>query len=553
MRLINCLVLFLLPLSICAQNTVGLITYDPAQTYDGYSLIYPHNQPNVYLLDNCGEYVHKWEDSMVYRAGNTAYILDNGNLVKCKRHSNIGSDPIWAGGGGAIVEIRNWENDLLWSFELNDSTARLHHDIAMHPNGNIFMIAWENFSASTAIQEGRDSALLSTDEFWPDYIIEVKPIGTDSFQIVWEWHAMDHIIQDHDSTKNNFGVVGDHPELININYGSAGGNPDWMHSNSIDYNPLLDQILLSVPTFSEVWIIDHSTSTAQAASHSGGASGRGGDLVYRWGNQAAYDNGDTTDQKLFYQHDAHWVDRHLTAAHPDFGKVMVFNNRVSSSTSTVNMFNPVFDSYGWNYPMNGQIWGPNTFDYEYAATPSSAIYSDILSSAQVLENGNKLICVGRSGYNFELNSNDEIIWEFENPFIGGVPASQGDTIPLSANLMFQMKKYPADYSGFAGRDLSQKGFIEFNPDTTFCDQILAVEELVENNFLSIYPNPSSDYLIFKSEKVGLQRISVFNQKGQLFKKYDLRESLEIDCSKWSGGEYFIQLEGKQVYKVILIK
>ena len=51
------------------------------------------------------------------------------------------NDPIWAGGGGATVERRTWDNEVLWSYTLNDSTGRLHHDIEVKPKGNVFAIA----------------------------------------------------------------------------------------------------------------------------------------------------------------------------------------------------------------------------------------------------------------------------------------------------------------------------------------------------------------------------------------------------------------------------
>ena len=44
-----------------------------------------------------------------------------------------------------------------------------------------------------------------------EHINEVEPVCLDSGIIVWEWHAIDHLIQDHDSTKANYGVVADHP------------------------------------------------------------------------------------------------------------------------------------------------------------------------------------------------------------------------------------------------------------------------------------------------------------------------------------------------------
>ena len=183
MKFLRYLFLLLLTTPLVAQNTVGLLSYQPAKTYDGYNLLYPHNQPNVYLLDNCGEVVHVWEDDTDFRPGNTAYLLEDGRLVKTKRPAAVAGNPIWAGGGGAIVEIRSWDNDLLWSFERNDEFERLHHDIAITPEETILMIVWENKTREEAIQAGRDSMLLPDNELWPDYILEVDP---ETDEIVWE-------------------------------------------------------------------------------------------------------------------------------------------------------------------------------------------------------------------------------------------------------------------------------------------------------------------------------------------------------------------------------
>ncbi len=91
--------------------------------------------------------------------------------------------------------------------------------------------------------------------------------------IVWEWYAWDHLIQDYNASKENYGVVGDHPELIDINYGISSSLSDWLHANSIDYNEKFDQILISVHNFNEIWVIDHSTTLEEAAGHTGGRVG----------------------------------------------------------------------------------------------------------------------------------------------------------------------------------------------------------------------------------------------------------------------------------------
>jgi len=156
-----------------AQFTVGLVNYDPVSAYSGYNLIYPHNQSNVYLLNNCGEIVHVWEGEPDTRPGNAVYILEDGRIVKTSRPASIANDPIWAGGGGATIEIRDWDNNLEWSYTLNDEDFRLHHDIEVIDNGGeitILAIAWERKTLEEVIAAGRDTTVLESDELWPDYI-----------------------------------------------------------------------------------------------------------------------------------------------------------------------------------------------------------------------------------------------------------------------------------------------------------------------------------------------------------------------------------------------
>ncbi|MDE0871536.1 MAG: hypothetical protein OSA37_06430, partial [Flavobacteriales bacterium] len=145
-RTLTCLILAcLISLSSWSQttNTVGTIAFDPALAAPGYTLIYPHNQPNAMLLNFCGEVVHQWTNDDDRRPGNTAYLRPNGNLVWTHRSSNVTTDAIWSGGGGSTIEVKSWDNESIWSYTLNDSTGRFHHDIAPLGNGHILAIAWE--------------------------------------------------------------------------------------------------------------------------------------------------------------------------------------------------------------------------------------------------------------------------------------------------------------------------------------------------------------------------------------------------------------------------
>ena len=222
-----------------------------------------------------------------------------------------------------------------------------------------------------------------------------KPVGTNAGNIVWEWHVWDHLIQDFDLVQDNYDVVADHPELVDVNgwvEGNKGIMPFWNHMNSIDYNADLDQIILSVRGNSELWVIDHSTSTAEAAGHSGGNSAKGGDLLYRWGNPITYDAGSEGDQMLFDQHDAQWIETGC----PGAGNILIFNNGLSRDYSSIDEIIPPVDAFG-DYDLTvGSAYQPADLTWTYTADPPTSLYSEAISGTQRLPNGNTLICDGVS-------------------------------------------------------------------------------------------------------------------------------------------------------------
>lgn len=531
-----------------SQNTVGLLDLE-VELYDpGYNLLFPHNQSTVFLINECGEVVHEWTDSVDFRPGNGVYLTENGDIIKCKRSKTSAvNDPIWAGGGGESVEIRNWDNELLSSFTLNDSLFRLHHDVAPMPNGNILMIVWEAISGEDAIDNGRDPSLLDSDKVWSLAIFEWDPsIDT----IVWEWHAWDHLVQDFDPSMSNYGVVHDSPHKINVNY-ALNGHPDWLHTNSIDYNPVLDQIALSVPHFDELWIIDHSTTTEEASSSIGGNAGKGGDLLYRWGNPLAYNKGDTTSQKLYFQHDVHWIDPMATEGDDDFGKLLLFNNRLPNDLSSTNIIQTAVSDF--NYSLEDGVFLPSDFE-RTVFHPSSSEFSHSVSvsSAQMLPNDNLLILSGRWGYAYELTPDNELAWEYRIPLKGGSPVTQGDTLAIGNNFTFRMKRYPLDFPAFEGKELAPKGYIELMPDTSFCNSLIdvSIPQMNHTEDVVIFPNPATDFLNVEVSDLTNLEYQIYNIQG----KTVLHGSLDlvnhrIDIKSLFSGIYFIRI-GNQNYKFI---
>ena len=267
--------------------------------------------------------------------------------------------------------------------------------------------------------------------------------------MVWEWHLWDHLVQDYDKTKANYGNVAEHPELVNVNYGEdalapiantkagqdklksigyVGGqrgrgrpaaNPDWTHANGVAYNPDLDQIILSVHAFSEFWVIDHSTTTAEAASHKGGKGGKGGDLLYRWGNPRAYRAGTKADQRLFSQHNAHWISKGL----PGAGHCWCSTTAAAGRAAIIPRW------MSWSFPSIRRDGTPLSRETPTARTSRSGataprksrdFYSFFISGAQRLANGNTLICSGANGTFFEVTPEKEIVWKYVNPVKGGL-------------------------------------------------------------------------------------------------------------------------------------
>lgn len=530
-----------------SQNTVGVIARIDSLAEAGFNLFYPPGQPNVYLLDNCGRIMHTWADSADFVPGNWAILRKDGILVKGKRNSDTSNDPIFAGGGGAFLELRDWDNSILWSIEINDSNFRLHHDFVPLSNGNILAVVWIRKSENEAISAGRDTALLPNDEVWSEAVWEIQPIGTDSFDVVWEWEVWDHLVQDYDSSKANYGNPAENSELVNLNFvGSSMGSADWLHINSIDYNQDLDQILLSVPTFNEIWIIDHSMTTAEAASHSGGLSGIGGDLMFRWGNPMAYSRGDSTDTKLGFQHDAHWVEQQLNANEADFGKIMVFNNRIGGDYSTVDILQPDWNQTDWKYELIDSTFAPDSADWKYSAPNPQDFFSSVTSSAQRMKNGNTLVCLGRPGRVIELSATGEIVWEYRNPMWAGQPVNQGDTVLEPFGIMFRMHRYFPEYSGFHGKSMVAGDYVELNPDTTQCNlPVVGIPESGRRH-MQVYPNPAEDYIVIRcSEDV---RIDILDARGKMVMQTN--SNRRTDMSTIPAGIYFIRSQKNRYGKFI---
>jgi len=538
MRLIY-LAILLLNFSLNAQNTIGVLS-NSEKSFNGYTLFTA--QTETYLINNCGEVINQW--SSEYQSGKSVYLLKNGNLLRAAKFDNSN---INFGGVGGRIELFDWEGNLTWEYNYSTDQFRQHHDIFPLPNGNILMLAVTVVNKTNAIQLGRNPANLPEDELYNEQILELEPIGTNSANVVWEWNIIDHLIQDFDNSKDNFGVISENPQLIDINFlGLSNGNANWLHVNSIQYNAQLDQIILSTRHFNEIYIIDHSTTTLEASTHLGGIYGKGGDILYRWGNPITYKQGTNTDQKLYGQHYPHWIPQGFT----DEDKIILFNNGFNRDTqfSEVNILNPPTDSPGFYSYNANTAFGPENPFYIYTNPVTTDFYSPILSSAQRLQNGNTLICEGTSGHFFEIDSNNTIVWQYINPAGASGIMSQGDNPDFSANSIFRVKKYAPEYAAFNGKDLTPGLPIEINPDLSNCDVLSIKENIITD--IKIFPNPVENLISIKS-KEKISKIEVFNLFGKIVHRNTNKNRINI--SDLTSGIYMLKIHSfnKVVYKKII--
>ena len=527
---------------VFTQPTVGLIQHLPGSTDDGYVLFAPMTSGQTFLIDKCGRNLHSWSSN--YFPGLSTYFLPDGILLRTANTNN----PIFSPGGrGGMIEKIDWNNNIVWHYQVSDSIFCQHHDVKQMPNGNILVIAWALKTNAEAIAAGSIPNILSG-FLLSEKIMEIQPLGVDSAAIIWEWHAWDHLIQDFDSTLVNFGDIAAHPELIDLNYrATASEQVDLIHFNSVDYNPQFDQILVSSLYYNEVWIIDHSTTTAQAATHSGGNSGKGGDLIYRWGNPYVYGNGTLNDKKLFGQHSASWIE----PGFPMAGDILVFNNglgRPAGNYSTIDIIVPPVDVNG-NYTLTIPYLPVNSI-VKYIAPVPTDFFAKNLSGAQMLDNGNLLICEGQRGAFFEVDTLSNVVWRYINPVGPDGPIQQG-SIPGNFQV-FRCCFYPDNYSGFMSYNISPGDPLELNPLPNSCFLATGGSIIKNDDNVQIFPNPVSDYIYITSENETYAS-EMYDPSGRLVLTAKNQEVISV--KDLPNGLYYIsvRLTGKlPVRKKIIV-
>ena len=409
-------------------SIVSADAFDGLTLFSVYSDEPEENDHYTILMDNDENIIQSWAHDR--GAASMSYLLSDSTLIYPYRQEN---PSMCNGGVGGGISHYAWDGDLIWSYEFSSDGYQHHHDIQPMPNGNILILVWERHTEIQGSETefyggeghgwselGRSEVNNPLNQMWSEAIFEIEMVNNDEVNIVWEWHLWDHLIQDVDSSFSNYGMVSDHPELMNINFGVVGDfdgmcgpQADWIHFNAIDYNLDLDQIALSSRYNSEIYIIDHSTTTEQSAGHIGGDSRKGGDFLYRWGNPEVYDQGNSQDRKLDGQHGINWINQ----GYPGAGNLILYNNfhgdwqslPLNDWESAVYELVPPLNNDGiYNLAEDG-AYGPAEPIWSYTGD----FFSFIQSGAFRLPNGNTLITVATEARIFEISDSNSVVWEYE--------------------------------------------------------------------------------------------------------------------------------------------
>ncbi len=449
-----------------------------ANAMPGYVLFSPLLSNVTYLIDNAGRVVHTW--TALTSPGGDQILMDDGSLLRLGR--DLDFTHFRTGGVGGWIERLGWDGEELWAWNFASERAVLHHDIEPLPNGNVLALAWEAKTPAEAARAGRRVDRIPQHGLWPDWVLEVEPEGANGGRVVWEWHVWDHLVQSLDATGEAYGEPAQNPGKLDVNADAPKAavteeelaqlkalgyvpddakaedlDSDFLHMNAIDYHAGLDQIALSVPRLGELWILDHGTTSAEAARASGGKRGRGGEILYRWGNPASYGRGGEGERVLAAQHDVRWIPAGFAGA----GNLTIFNNHAggpdAKQSSVVEIAPPLLAS-GLYALANGEPFSPRAPAWRYAAEPHEAFFAPFISGAQRTRNGNTLICAGPQGRLFEVTPAGEIVWEYWNPYAGRVRLTDGsapqpglDGQPFA---VFRATRIPPEHPGLRGRQLA---------------------------------------------------------------------------------------------------
>jgi hypothetical protein len=175
----------------------------------------------------------------------------------------------------------------------------------------------------------------------------------------------------------------------------------------------------------------------------------GGDILYRWGNPMNYGRGTIEDKMLIGQHDVNWIN----AEYPGAGNIIIFNNGAvtgfgqDGTLSSIVEITPPVNSDGAFEINSIDPFGPLIPVWTYISNS----FSDIMSGARRLPNGNTFVTVARELRLFEVDYSGNLVWEYVHNEVGQNAISKAFKYPL--DYLIEDSTLPGDVNGDYNADI----------------------------------------------------------------------------------------------------
>jgi hypothetical protein len=399
----------------------GTTIYDPAHSWNGFTVLSPLGTQAVLVIDMNGNIVKRW-DGYNNSAGGPARVLPGGMVIAA-----VGARPPHQ--ESLEIAQRDFAGKVIWQFGHNlqvpmaDGTTiwalRQHHDWQRED----FPAGYYSPGVTPAATGGKMLILTHISRLIPDVadvtleddrLIEVAPDG----KIIWEWTAADHI--------GELGFSASARDAIRASPGpnAARNGFDWLHVNSATYlgpNHWFDE---GDRRFAPDNVLISSRQASLLA-----IVARNGSIVWRLGPDFSQSKEQQAIGQIIGQHHAHFIPKGL----PGAGNLLVFDNGGASG-------------YGFTNPIalkgmdalvrpNSRILeiNPVTLELVWSYQALGKFYASNISSTQRLENGDTLITEGPDGRIFEVTRDGKIVWEYINPVFSG---------PQSSNALYRAYRLP---------------------------------------------------------------------------------------------------------------
>lgn len=433
---------------------MGTTIYKPGKCWNGYTVFQSRMNgpdPAAVLIDMNGNTVNIWKglNGFPNKILPGGYVLGSTGM----RDPKFGFQDMLD-----LVQV-DWNGKIVWKFNkyelIKDPEhkpawmSRQHHDYQREGNPVGYYAPKLNPRVNKGItlilsHKNLRNPDISGRNLLDDTIIEVDWDG----KIVWEWLCSEH-----------FEELGFDEEAKNTIYrnptvmkNAGGEHGDWMHINAISWLGPNKWYEKGDERFHPKNIIFSSRSTNIMAI----ISRKTGKIVWQVGpdyysNPALRELG-----QIIGQHLVHMVPKGL----PGEGNILLFDNGGSAGYGAPNPgaplglnnalrdysrvleFDPVTLKTVWQYPP--KIAGPA------GSMNAGMLFSNFISSAQRLPNGNTLITEGSSGRIIEVTPAYEIVWEYISPFISSmIPPSENApkpaVLPRKASMVYRAYRVPYEW------------------------------------------------------------------------------------------------------------